>query len=181
MVTKQTSFKKGSIGQRCVEKMFAGDSVFYWTDEETSHPFDGIALEWETYDIIAVEIKAKAARTWYPDTGFDVAQLERLRRAREKYSKDPLCIFVDEAIGKVYGNFLSILERSRVLKIRGVEAEYPVVENGIVYFPLVAMRELGDILKDELTELRELSTRNTAYEYPDLRHYEELGQDAEFA
>ncbi len=178
MVTKQISFSKGAIGQGCVEQMFAGEAVFYWTDEETSHPFDGIALEWETYDIIAIEIKAKAARTWYRDTGFDVAQWDRLTRAREEYGKDPFCVFVDEAIGWVYGNYLSVLERPRPSERPGRDPDYPCVKNGIVYFPLRAMKKLGDIPADQLAELRHLSQRNGDFEYPDADHYEDLESDA---
>lgn len=186
----QTSFKKGSIGQKCVEKLFAGKRVLYWTDENCSHPFDGMALNWEDYDIIAIEIKAKAARTHYKDTGYNLSQHDRLHKARDKFGKDPLIVFVDEGIGKIYGNYLSILERERIFEAPvSVQEEwivfyphyrerYPSIEGGIIYFPLLAMKYLGEIEEGDLIRLRELSCRNDNFEYPSEDWYDDLGQDA---
>lgn len=170
----QGNFKKGSIGQKYVEDYFKGKAVIYWTDEGRSHPFDGIILEWEDYDIIAVEIKTKSARTHYKDTGFDIHQYKRLVQARNKYGKDPYCIFVDEGGGFIYGNKLSILERKR----KDLINEYPLKKSGIIYFPLRAMTKIATLSDREISELRSLSNRNLNYGYPSQEWYDELDKDA---
>jgi len=180
----QGSFEKGSLGQQYIARHFAGKSVLYWTDEKTSHPFDGIALEWETYDIIAIEIKTKSARTWYRDTGFDLIQWERLQKARDKYNRNPFIVFVDEGGGLIYGNHLSILERPRAYvygkdaSLYNLRNKYPSIERDIVYFPLVAMKKIAKLSDEEVFDLRRLSNRNEAYEYPPDKWYEDLDQDA---
>lgn len=180
----QKSFDKGSLGQRAVEREFAGHNVLYWTDEKSSHPFDGIALEWETYDIVAIEVKTKAARTYYKDTGFNVSQYERLKKAREKFGKDPFVVFVDEGGKLIYGNFLSILERPRCYTVDNMSVAlnlkntYPSIERGIIYFPLKAMKKIAALSAPEVEDLRNLSERNNSYDYPPDEWYDDLDEDA---
>jgi hypothetical protein len=77
--------------------------------------------------------------------------------------------FVDEKRCKVYGQFLSILDVRRCVRVpRKGDLWYPRTEHyragEIRYFPLAIMEFIGDLSDEESSQLKDLSTRNPKYD-----------------
>ena len=78
----------------------------------------------------------------------------------EKYHLPIFLFFVDEMLGKVYGNKLSYLEE----KIKTSDGtQYPLEQKGIIYFPLERMKPIAILDIKSVMEIKQLNTRN--YEY----------------
>ena len=113
----QTTVKKGNIGEDIVSDYFkARNYIPYKPDAEGSHPFDRIMARADKKEIFIAEVKTKARRIYYPDTGIDIRHYDSYKYIQDKYNIDVFIYFVDEYLKTIYGNFLRILDKERVMK-----------------------------------------------------------------
>lgn len=166
MGTKQTNFndkqttKKGKIGEGIVRKYLEDKGwIIYEPITDAAHVFDKVAIK-DKDKMIILEIKTKARRNYYNDTGVDIRHYLDYKKISEKYKLPIFLFFVDEMLGKVYGNKLSFLEE----KIKTNDGmEYPLEQKGIIYFALERMKEIALLDIKQVIDIKKLNTRN--YEY----------------
>lgn len=156
---KMVSVKKGNIGEKIVTEFLEEKGwIVYAPVTNGAHGFDRFAMK-NKEEIVYIESKAKARRTYYEDTGINIKHFEDYKRLSEKYDMNIFIFFIDEYMQKIYGNFLPQLTE----KCHVGRKIYPSIERGIVYFPLKNMREIADLDEEEASELRSKSTRNYDY------------------
>lgn len=166
METKQINFnqlqttQKGKIGENIVRKWLEDKGwIIYEAVTEKAHAFDKLAIK-DKNQMVLVEVKTKARRTYYPDTGIDIRSYESYKLLSEKHNLPVWLFFVDEMIGEIYGNKLSFLEE----KVKTSDGrEYPLKQGGIIYFPLERMYKIAVLDTNKVLEIKKLNTRN--YEY----------------
>lgn len=147
-----TTVQKGTIAEEFVqEKLEADGWVVYRPNGR--HKIDIICEK--NGKFWAVDVKAKARRIYYPDTGMDANDMEI-------YKQLPLpvyIIFVDDVMGMAYGASLEHLciEREENGK------KYPWIVKNYVYFPLSAMTMLWEITPEKIQELAEKTERKQCY------------------
>lgn len=166
---KTKKFRKGMVGEKIIDAwLWDNGYIPYRPKSGAAHPFDRLCASRDKKVIFIVESKAKASRTYYPDTGIDYRHYKNYKYVYDKYGIDVMICFVDENKMKIYGNRLSILDKERTINHNGKEYKYPLKQNTrygnkIIYFPLSCMRKISDIKPGEAEKLKELSTRNYAY------------------
>lgn len=167
--------RKGEIGERIVEQWLRdhGYEVFRPGDLGNSHTADFLTLPKKARcGVIVCDAKAKAARLKYQDTGFDIEHWHRYRSMGEAHGMRVFIFWVDEDLGKIYGNFLDVLEERHWHKNLAtgntVKVAYPKTENTVVseirYYELRYMIMLGDLTPQQIAELRSLTTRDPKYQ-----------------
>lgn len=157
-------FRKGEFGEGLVDKfLLSRGCIPYIPIADAAHPFDRLCATRNKHRIFVAEVKSKARRTYYPDTGIDVRHYEGYRQVREKHRLDVFLFFVDEHLKKIYGGWLHDLELPRTIDVRGNSTNYPLTHSGIIYFPLVAMQDICEFGDDSALLLRDLSERNYTY------------------
>lgn len=160
-----SSTKKGVLAEKLVEQRLRtkGWVIYRPGEEDGAHGFDILTMK-QKKDLMIVEVKAKARRNKLPDTGIDTRLYKEYVEVSMKHNLKVFLVFVDEFLGKVYGNYISKLsetyEENNVI--------YPLIEktkNGkeIIYFPLSNMKDLFKLDDSVLTSLKELSTRSYDY------------------
>jgi hypothetical protein len=169
MATIQTSFetalKKGDLAEKAIKGILEKRGyVVYMPKTEGSHAFDMLAIK-NKETAIALDIKAKARRTKYKDTGIDVRLYNVYKNFSVKHNMPFWVIFVDESMKKAYGNELSVLDQERVLDGH----KYPwecITQEGrrIVYWHIDSMITIADLEESLVNDLIVTSQRN--YEYP---------------
>lgn len=117
-----------------------------------------------------VEVKAKAKRNFYPDTGIDEEAYNNYKHISNEHHINCFIFFVDEFSGKIYGNSLDELEKPTVVEHNGKKIHYPLKQQTasgktIIYFPLDNMKTIGVLTDVEKAKLKQLSNRS--YEYPE--------------
>lgn len=127
-----------------------------------AHAFDKLAIK-DKKQAIIVETKSKAARKYYPDTGINVKHYREYKFISKKHRLPVFIFFVDENVGKIYGNWLSILEKEEIIIHNGKTLIYPLVDRGIIYFPLEKMRFIAMLDLETIEKLKYHSTRNYKY------------------
>lgn len=70
------------------------------------HCFDKVAIK-NKKEMLIAEVKTKAARLYYPDTGFNLRNYREYQAIKEKYNVPIFVFFVDEKKRRVYGNWLA--------------------------------------------------------------------------
>jgi len=161
-----TTTKKGNLGEYIVDKYLLGKNIIPYIphpDNNTAHPFDRLCASRDKKNVFIAEVKTKASRNYYPDTGFDLRSYKQYKFIENKYGVEIWIFFVDENINKVYGNKLSKLETPIEIIHKGKTLKYPLTQNNIIFFPLEYMINICDIDEKISQELKNLSTRN--YEY----------------
>ena len=128
-----------------------------------AHPFDKLCAARDKRTLVIAEVKAKPSRRFFPDTGINLHHWEEYREIRKKHRIEVLIYFVDEDAAAIYGNKLSILEEPRVVEDNHRTLRYPLVQNGIIYFPLAAMQVVAHLNDAEVDALAALSTRDGKY------------------
>lgn len=160
---RKKSVQKGNIGEDIVRSFLESKGfVVYTPVSDGAHPFDMLCVKQKRM-CIAAEVKTKAARTYYPDTGFNISTYEDYIAFSKKHNMDIFIFFVDENCKKIYGNWLRILDKETKITHNGKELLYPMNQNGQRYFPINKMRVISEITDIESSKLKELSSRN--YEY----------------
>ena len=153
----KASVRKGNFAENIVRAYLQDCGyIVYEPVTDGAHGFDKLAVKDKRHFIIA-ECKAKAKRTKYDDTGIDIRHHEEYKRAMRKHHIPVFIFFVDEWLAEIYGNFLSELEED--------DPPYPMKQNGIIYFPMRAMkRNIAKLTPEQVEFLKQNSRRN--YEYP---------------
>lgn len=167
METKQVNFndkpstQKGKIGEEIIKKWLEdrGWIIYEPKTENKPHAFDKLAIK-DKKQLILIEVKTKARRNYYPDTGIDIRHYDEYKLISQNHNLPVFLFFVDEMIGEIYGNKLSFLEE-QVKTSDG--REYPLRQGGIIYFPLERMYKIAILDTSKVLELKKLNTRN--YEY----------------
>jgi len=158
----KTSVQKGALAEAVVDQFLIDNGWIPYVPMGGPHPFDRLSANMKKRKIMVIEVKAKAARTHYPDTGVNVKHYEGYKRVW-LYNRLPVFLaFVDEVEGAIYGEFLGILEKERTVNGN----VYPLVQKGIRYWPRSAMRTIAMLNDLQVENLKALSNRNPAYEDP---------------
>jgi len=140
--------------------------VPYRPIEGYAHPFDRLVASRDKKRLVIMDVKAKARRTWYPDTGINIKHFDEYSAISEKHKLPVFLAFVDEGLGKIYGEFLSRLIAPRSVQHLGEALQYPIRDRSIIYFPLIAMRDIKNLSGSDISALVKLSTRNEVYALP---------------
>jgi len=159
---------KGDYGERIIYEFLKNKGwIAYKAVTEGGHCFDFLATK-DRKELRIVEVKTKARRNLYPDTGFEIRHYEEYKRIMEKHNLAVFIAFADEGEGRIYGNFLTELEKPKILTANGKQIVYPYMyhkngADGTIYFPLENMVTIAAIKKQDIDFLRNHSARN--YEY----------------
>jgi len=161
---KQT-VKKGTFAEEIIDKYLISKNIIpYIPNFDGAHPFDRLCAKTDKKSIYILDIKAKASRNYYPDTGIDYKHYKEYKYLEEKYKVPIVLIFVDEYKAEIYGNILEHLTKPTIINNKN----YPSIEktiNGveIIYFPLINMKTINKLTNKQVEKLKQLSTRNFEY------------------
>jgi len=158
--------KKGNIGEDIVRDFLIGKGFIpYIPEVDGAHPFDKLCASKDKKTVFIAEVKAKARRNYYPDTGIDIRSFNDYMNIKNKYNINIFIFFVDEMEKRIYGNWLSILTKRRKIKHKNKLIDYPKEEGGIIYFPIEVMKYISNLTEEQINILKETSTRNYKYKY----------------
>ena len=147
--------KKGNIGEQIINEYLESKGfVIYKPITNGAHAFDKLAIK-DKQQLIIAEVKTKARRNKYADTGIDMKHFETYQNISKKHNLPIFIFFVDEMLGEVYGNWLTKLIEPR--------DNYPLIQNDIIYFPLTNMRNIKKLTIQEVELLKKYSKRNYKY------------------
>jgi hypothetical protein len=154
---------KGEYGERIVRGILERKGfVVYKPNTEGAHAFDVLAIK-DKKLCIALDVKAKSRRNKYADTGINRRHYETYRQFSQRHQMPFWVIFVDEMIGKIYGNTLEEL----MTPIFADGISYPLIygdiQSGTIYWHITSMREIHVLSDDEKSELVSMSQRNHEY------------------
>ena len=155
--------KKGNIGERLVNQYLESRGwVIYKPITNKAHAFDKLCLKGKETLIIA-EVKTKSRMNSYNATGFDTKHYEQYKKISEKYRMEVFVFFVDEGLGKIYGNKLSILSKHYEAR----DGIYPrkLNKGKIIIFSLEAMQPIANLKQESIEEIKGCSTRNYEYKF----------------
>lgn len=136
--------------------------IVYRPISEGAHAFDILAVK-DKKKVIIAEVKAKARRNYYPDTGINHRHYQEYKAIANKHNLNVFLFFVDEMLEMIYGNWLHILECKCKIKHKGKLIDYPLLEKGIIYFPLSKMIRICDLKVEESEALKSKSQRSYSY------------------
>lgn len=155
--------RKGDVGESLVDKMLREKGfVIYKPEGAQAHAFDRLAIKDKEILMIA-EVKAKAKRKFFPDTGIDFRHYKEYKNIMKKHNLEVILFFVDEEMGKIYGGRLSEIEVINNFKVNNKDVTYPKIENNIIYFHIEKMKEYADLKRADVLNLEALTTKKQAY------------------
>ena len=161
--------QKGNVGEEIVQAFLESKGfVVYKPATDSAHPFDMLAVK-DKRLCIAAEVKTKALRTYYQDTGINKSTYYDYAEFSEKHNMDIFVFFVDEHKREVYGNWLKRLEQPRDVKMNGGKVvHYPRDEKSkegrwLRLYPYEAMQHVAWIDSNTAEKLKRLSSRNYKY------------------
>lgn len=155
--------KKGDVGEALVDKMLRGNGfVIYKPEGGQAHAFDRLAIKGKEILMVA-EVKSKAKRKFFPDTGIDFRHYSEYKKIMKKHNLEVILFFVDEEMGKIYGGKLSELEIINNFTVNNKEVTYPKVEKNIIYFHIEKMKFYADLTRGDVLSLTDLTTKKQAY------------------
>lgn len=167
MATTPRSFDlalaKGEYGEQIVRRILEGKGfVVYKPNTEGAHAFDVLAIK-DKRLCIALDVKAKSRRNKYADTGINLRHFETYKRFSDRHTMPFWLIFVDEMLGKIYGNTLE--ELAKPIEVEGIN--YPLIygdtQTGTIYWHMQSMRQIHTLTESEKADLVGLSQRNHEY------------------
>lgn len=155
--------KKGNWAEQIVVSFLEKKGyVVYRPITEKAHGFDTLAVK-NKKQAIVVEVKAKAKRNYYPDTGINIKHYDEYKYISKRHNLPIFIFFVDEMLKQIYGNILSELEKDSLVLTESKTISYPLTQNGIIYFPLKHMVVIHKLKEQDVEHLRNHSTRNYDY------------------
>ena len=155
--------KKGNIGERIVDDYFERQGyIIYKPVTNAPHLIDRFYVK-DKKQLIFAEVKTKAKRNIYPDTGFDRKNYEEYKKLQEM-GLTVWIFFVDEAEGAVYGNTLERLSMPCKIQHKGKTYDYPLPSGEIIYFPREIMHTICLLSNEEVKDIKSHNTRNYEYE-----------------
>tara|TARA_R100001015_G_C4620740_1_gene177763 strand:+ start:1186 stop:1689 length:504 start_codon:yes stop_codon:yes gene_type:complete len=158
----KTQVKKGNIGESIVKEYL--ESIGYMVYEPVTkgeHSFDKIAVK-DKNNILIVEVKTKARMNKFNATGFDIRVYKHYKSIKEKYNIPLYCFFVDEYLGKIYGNELCLLEK-KYIDVKKVIYPNTEIANNIILFSLDSMHTIHSLSNTEINQIKKHNTRNYNY------------------
>jgi hypothetical protein len=165
----RTQTIKGNLGERIIDDYLKSKGLIpYHPDFQGAHPFDRLCSTPDKKYLCIVDSKAKARRTYYPDTGIDTRTWREYRYLQDKYAIDVWLFFIDEDMGTVYGEKLRNLENPITVTWNNRAIEYPKIETNRfgreeIYFSVDSMKTIYSLNAEQVAELKQHSTRT--YEY----------------
>ena len=155
--------KKGNIGENIVDQYFDGQGyIIYEPRQDAAHLIDRLYVK-DKKKLIFAEVKTKARRNKYPDTGFNNKHYEEYK-ALQEMGLEVWIFFVDEAEGAVYGNTLEELSAPLTIQHYGKTIKYPWHWGEIIYFYRKIMDDIYLLSEEEVEEIKSHNTRNYDYE-----------------
>jgi hypothetical protein len=158
--------RKGVYAEDLLVKIMRDDgcNIYRPSEKDRAHPIDMFVMSGQTMRMFACDVKAKPRRIKYPDTGIDTRHWAKYCHINTYQHTPVYLFFVDEDYGKIYGNWLDILNKAVEIMHNGQCIEYPKLEGNIIYFPLQSMQEIADLTKEDIESLKSLSTRSYQYQ-----------------
>jgi len=146
--------KKGTIAENFVQEKLIEAGWVVYRPAGGRHKVDFICER--KNEFVAVDVKAKARRMYYDDTGIDARDLE----VYEQLPFPVYLVFVDDITGTTYGESIAYLCIARRIE----KYTYPMFSGHYVYFPLSVMKQLWEIPTDILQALQATTDRNKDYD-----------------
>lgn len=155
---------KGAVGEAIVRAMLEAKGwVVYQPQTQGAHQFDMLCIK-DKNAAIAFDVKAKARMNMAACTGINQTHFDEYARFSERHNMPFWVVFVDEQLGRIYGNSLTELER-------------PIVVDGITYpwqfltkfgkllrlWSLDSMKDIAPLDEASVALLADLSQRNHEY------------------
>jgi len=162
----KTQVKKGSFGEKIVRNYLEGKGfVIYEPLTNGAHAFDKLAIK-NKRTILIVEVKSKARMNYYNATGINIKHFNEYKFISKKYNLPVYLFFVDEMLGKIYGNKLS-----KLLEPVEDDLKYPNTDKvkDIILFSLNSMVDIYTLTEAEIDSLKELSTRKYDYRTKEIK------------
>lgn len=184
---EKTAVKKGNIGEEYCDDYLISHGVTPYLPSEKwgkAHPFDRLCSI-SKKELFIAEYKTKEARVYYPDTGFNQSNFNDYQRIKTKYDVEIWLFFIDKNAGQIYGNSLSYLEgyqefnpletQNKITKsginyavykpenLYQKNIKYPLLHNGIRYYPLESMIVLANLTDEQKQRLNTFTKINSAY------------------
>jgi len=161
--SQKTTTKKGAAGEAIVDRILREKGfVLYKPQDDVAHAFDRLAILNKEILMIA-EVKTKAKRCRYPDTGIDFRHYKEYSKISKKHNLAVVLFFVDEEEGMVYGGKLSVLSEIDVHMHEGRKLTYPMISGGIIYFYREIMTEYAQLTEADKKSLTDLTTKSILY------------------
>jgi len=159
--------KKGDLGEEIVSKYFDEKGyVIYKPISNRAHGFDRLVSHGKDRFVI-VEVKTKAKRNSFPDTGINYKHYLEYRKISEKHNLPVFIYFVDEMLGQIYGGELDKLEIPDCYEFNGKNFSYPLIEQydktKIIYFYQPTMNVIKELTPEQIEHIKSFSTRNHDY------------------
>lgn len=155
--------KKGNIGELIVDQELERRGfIIFKPTTKGAHGFDRLCVKDKRVAVIG-ETKTKAKREYYDDTGINYSHYLDYKRMFEKYNLDTLLFFVDEQMGKIYYNKLSVLDVQNVFLRNGKGLVYPLKQGNIIYFHMDLMITLCKLTGEQVKLLSDFTTKNKSY------------------
>jgi hypothetical protein len=159
-----TTVKKGNIGEKLVDQWLTSKGYIPYSPIATgAHPFDRLVASRDKKTIFIADSKTKAKRKYYPDTGIDIRHYKEYMHIQQKHNIHVFIFFVDEESMLIYGNFLARLDKSIAVYHKNKKINYPLLQHGIIYFPMVSMIEVCPIPKETAELMCYYTTKNDRY------------------
>lgn len=156
--------QKGNLGEQIIDQYLKDNGVIpYIAVFDGPHPFDRLIASLDKKTIFIADVKSKARRSYYPDTGINKKNYQQYQYITNKYNIRCYLFFIDEWVGKIYGNFLDVLSQPETINHNGKTINYPLIQRGIIYFPLSKMAFVSLLDEENIETLKNLSSRNYSY------------------
>ena len=156
--------KKGDIGESLVDVFIKNNGdVPYKPDADKAHPFDRLCASQNKKNLYIAEVKSKARRKYYPDTGFNISNYNDYINIQDKYGLKVFIFFVDEEMGLIYGERLNEIKRPVCIKYKGKKLTYPIRTAKLILFPLLLMKKQIIISNQSIESLKKLTTKSEGY------------------
>ena len=159
------ALKKGAVGERIVRGLLEKNGwVVYQPITNGAHCFDMLSIK-DKKKAIAIDVKAKARMNKWPATGVNERHFLEYKAFSETHNMPFWIFFVDELLGKIYGNELKELEVP--IEVEGEmypkTIQWPGNSPAIRYWSLASMKLLADISEEEMKELSSYNQRSHGY------------------
>lgn len=154
--------KIGDYGEQLVRNILERHGFkVYQAITEGAHLIDFI-VENNKKLIFAVEVKTKPMMIKYRETGFNYKHYEHYRDFSLRAHMPVLIVFVDSSKGKIYGNFLSVLDEPRIqdgIKYpKTMPAKFYKTGDLIRYYPEDAMLFIAKLSDSDCQNLQRSRT-----------------------
>jgi hypothetical protein len=157
---KETT-KYGDYGEDIVKEYLHKKGIQTMSnDEDKQHPFDILQIikEKDTWKISMADVKTKPKLREYNGTGINIKHYNIYKFLQEVYNMEFFIYFIDETLGKCYGNYLNILETPQIDNNKTYPMNPFPSEDGddLIIFHINNMVDQFVLTSEQLTKLKEL-------------------------